>query len=38
MTSAAEKGRKVETPHLEIKYRPTDWPHATGPIPKAIKR
>ena len=25
-------------PHLKIAYQPTDWPHATGPIPKAIKR
>jgi hypothetical protein len=38
MTSAAEKGRPVETPHLGIKYQPTDWPHAAGPVPKAGKR
>jgi hypothetical protein len=35
MTSKAEKNRRVETPHLEIKYRPTDWPFATDPVPKA---
>ncbi len=36
MTSAAEKNRRVETPHLKIEYQPTDWPFATGPVPKAI--
>jgi hypothetical protein len=38
MTSKAQKNRRIETPHLEVKYRPTDWPFATDPIPKAIKR
>jgi hypothetical protein len=38
MTSKADKHRRVETPHLEIKYQPTDWPFATDPVPKAIKR
>jgi hypothetical protein len=38
MNSKADKHRRVETPHLEIKYQPTDWPFATGPVPKAIKR
>ncbi len=38
MTSKAEKQRRVETPHLEIKYQPTDWPFATDPVPKTIKR
>jgi hypothetical protein len=38
MTSKAEKNRRVETPHLAIKYQPTDWPFATDPVPKAIKR
>ena len=38
MTSAAEKGRRVETPHLGIKYQPADWPHTVGPVPKAGKR
>jgi hypothetical protein len=38
MTSKAEKNRRVETPHLEIKYKPVDWPFATDPVPKAIKR
>ena len=38
MTSVAEKGRRVETPHLEVKYQPTDYPFATDPVPKTIKR
>jgi hypothetical protein len=38
MTSRAEKHRRVETPHLAIRYEPRDWPFATGPVPKAIKR
>jgi hypothetical protein len=38
MTSKAEKNRRVETPHLEIKYTPADWPFATDPVPKTIKR
>jgi hypothetical protein len=38
MTSAAEKNRRVETPHLEIRYTPTDYPFATDPVPKVIKR
>lgn len=38
MTSKAEKNRRVDTPHLEIKYKSTDWPFATDPVPKAIKR
>jgi hypothetical protein len=38
MTSKAEKYRRVETPHLHIKYTPIDWPFATDAVPKAIKR
>ncbi len=38
MTSRAEKNRRVETPHLAIRYQPTDWPFATDPVPKGIKR
>lgn len=38
MTSKAERNRKVDTPHLAIRYTPTDWPFATGPVPRAIKR
>jgi hypothetical protein len=38
MTSKAEGNRKVETPHLAIKYKPTDWPFATDAVPKVIKR
>jgi hypothetical protein len=38
MTSRAEKNRRVETPHLAIKYQPSDWPFATDPIPKPKKK
>ncbi|HXG08465.1 MAG TPA: hypothetical protein VNK04_01625 [Gemmataceae bacterium] len=38
MTSRHEKHRRIETPHLDIKYKPTDWPFAPEPPPKAIKR
>jgi hypothetical protein len=38
MTSRAEKHRRVETPHLDIRYQPTDWPFATDPVPKATQR
>ena len=38
MTSKAEKGRKIDTPHLAIQYTPTDFPFATDAVPKLIKR
>ena len=38
MVSKAEKNRRVETPHLDIRYTPTDWPFATGPVPRTVKR
>ena len=38
MTSKHQGGKRVETPHLKIEYKPTDWPHADDPIPKPIKR
>jgi hypothetical protein len=38
MTSRQTGGKRVETPHLKIAYQPTDWPHASGPIPQVIKR
>jgi hypothetical protein len=38
MTSRAEQYRRIETPHLAIAYQPADWPFATDPVPKPIKR
>jgi hypothetical protein len=38
MISRAEKHRRVETPHLAIRYQPTDWPFATDAVPPPIKR
>lgn len=38
MTSRFKGGERVETPHLEIKYRPTSWGHATGEIPRGQKK
>jgi hypothetical protein len=38
MTSKSDKNRRIDTPHLAIKYKPVDWPFATDPVPKEIKR
>jgi hypothetical protein len=38
MISRAEKDRRVETPYLDVKYQPTDYGFATGPVPKPITR
>jgi hypothetical protein len=38
MASKAEKNRRVETPHLAIRYQAADWPFATDPVPKAVQR
>jgi hypothetical protein len=38
MTSKADKHRRVETPHLEIKYQAVEYPFATDEVPKVIKR
>jgi hypothetical protein len=38
MTSRAEKNRRVEAPHLDIRYQPVDWPFATDPVPRPVKR
>jgi hypothetical protein len=38
MTSRHEQNKRIETKHLDIKYKPTDWPFATDPVPQAIKR
>ena len=38
MMSRADRNRRVETRWLDVKYQPTDWPFATDPVPKPIKR
>jgi hypothetical protein len=38
MISKAEGNRRVETPHLDIRYEPTDWPFATDPVPPRVQR
>jgi hypothetical protein len=38
MVSKSEKNRKVETKHLAIRYTPSDWPFATDPVSKPVKR
>lgn len=38
MQSLHMGGKKIDTPHLKISYQPTEWSHATGPIPNVIKR
>jgi hypothetical protein len=38
MNSRHGKGKRLETPHLEIAYKPTEWPPATGEIPRAQKK
>jgi hypothetical protein len=38
MISKHEGNKRIETPHLEVKYTAVDYPFATDPIPQAIKR
>ena len=38
MNSRHEKGKRLETPHLEIAYKPTEWAPAKGEIPKVRKK
>jgi hypothetical protein len=38
MISRAEGHKRIETPHLEIRYRAADWPYATDPVPKIRTR
>lgn len=38
ITSRVEKNRRVDTPHLDIRYEPTDWRFAEEPVPKTITR
>ena len=38
MTSKHEGGKRIETPHLDIKYKPTEWGPAKGEIPKPQKK
>ncbi|HEX4610889.1 MAG TPA: hypothetical protein VH092_22050 [Urbifossiella sp.] len=37
MTSKFRRGARVETPHLDVRYRPTDWGGARGEVPRAVK-
>jgi len=37
MTSRHEKGKRIETPHLDIGYTPTEWGPARGEVPKIVK-
>jgi hypothetical protein len=37
MTSRYEKGKRIETPNLAIKYTPSEWGPATSEIPKTQK-
>ena len=37
MTSRFKSGKRVETPHLDVKYQPTEWGPATSEIPKEKK-
>jgi len=38
MTSRHENGKRIETPHLAIEYKPTEWGPARGEVPKAQKQ
>jgi hypothetical protein len=38
MNSRHEKGKRLETPHLDIAYKPTEWGPAKGEIPKVQKK
>lgn len=38
MISKSERNRRVETPHLNVRYEPTGWPFATDPVPRPVER
>ncbi len=38
MISKTEKNRRVETPHLDIRYQPSEWGFATDALPRLVKR
>jgi hypothetical protein len=38
MHSLAGNGKRIDTPHLDIAYQPTDWPFATGRAPAPRER
>jgi hypothetical protein len=38
MISRSDKNRRVETPYLDIAYKPVEWPFATDPLPKTGKK
>jgi hypothetical protein len=37
MTSRHAGGQRIETPHLAVRYSPTEWGPATGDIPRGRK-
>lgn len=38
MQSRHDKGRRVDTKHLDIRYEAVNWPFARDPVPPRIKR
>ena len=38
MTSRHEDGKRIETPHLKIAYKPGKWAFARGPLPRMVER
>jgi hypothetical protein len=38
MTSRHESGKRIETPHLAIEYKPSEWEPAKGEIPPVQKK
>jgi hypothetical protein len=38
MVSKAEGNRRVQTPYLNIRYEPADWPYARDPVPRPVRR
>ena len=38
MTSHHEGGKRIDTPHLEIRYQPSRWAFARDPLPPTFRR